>query len=181
MGASCSVRSESPESGADCLDTFEREVDYLYGTLQRLGARSADIDDLLQDIFVVLYRHWPTLDLSRPLRPWLFGVAFRVVRAHRRRRSRETPYLGLDPEDASPSPEGRLQGQESLAALRAALEQVPSQRRSVLVKHDLEGLEVVDIARELSMTKFGVYARLYKARKELASAVRRLLKEGVRV
>jgi len=182
MGALCSVAAESPESpesGADCLDTFEREVDYLYGTLQRLGARAADIDDLLQDIFVVLYRHWPTLDLSRPLRPWLFGVAFRVVRAHRRRRSRESPYIGLDPEDAAPSPEGRFQGQESLAALRLALLQVPSQRRSVLIKHDLEGLEVVDIARELAMTKFGVYARLYKGRKELASAVRRLLREGV--
>ena len=51
-------------------------------------------------------------------------------------------------------------------------------RRSVLVKHDLEGLEVIDIARELSITKFGVYARLYKGRKELAAAVRRLRKEG---
>ncbi|MES1175583.1 MAG: sigma-70 family RNA polymerase sigma factor [Myxococcales bacterium] len=175
-----SVRSNPPESARDCLDSFAREVDYLYATLQRLGARPADIDDLLQDIFVVLYRHWPTLDLSRPLRPWLFGVAFRVARAHRRRRSRETPYTGLDPEDAAPGPEGRLQGEQSLAALRVALEQVPTQRRSVVIKHDLEGLEVIDIARELSMTKFGVYARLYKGRKELASAVRRVLKEGAR-
>jgi len=47
------------------------------------------------------------------------------------------------------------------------------------MKHDLDGLDIVDIARELSMTKFGVYARLYKGRKELASAVRRLAKGGV--
>jgi len=178
MGALRSVRSDPTASGRDCLDTFAREVDYLYATLQRLGARSADVDDLLQDIFIVLYRNWGTLDLSRPLRPWLFGVAFRVVRAHRRRRSRETPDTGLDSEDAAPGPEGRLQGQQALAALKVALEQVPTQRRSVLIKHDLEGLEVVDIARELSMTKFGVYARLHKGRKELASAVRRILKEG---
>jgi hypothetical protein len=32
----------------------------------------------------------------------------------------------------------------------------------------------------MSISRFGVYARLRKARKELASAVRRLLKEGVR-
>ena len=43
-----------------------------------------------------------------------------------------------------------------------------------MIKHDLEGLEIIDIARQLSITKFGVYARLYKGRKELASAVRRL-------
>jgi len=57
---------------------------------------------------------------------------------------------------------------------------VPASRRSVVIKHDLEGLEVLDIARELAITKFGVYARLYKGRKELASAVRRLRKEGPR-
>jgi len=182
MGSLRPVRSDlpSPEPETSCIDTFAREVDYLYGTLQRLGARPADIDDLLQDIFVVLYRHWPTLDLTRPLRPWLFGVAFRVVRAHRRRRARETSYADLDPEDAGPSPERWFQGQESLETLKAALERVPAVRRSVIIKHDIEGLEVIDIARELSMTKFGVYARLHKGRKELASAVRRLLKEGVR-
>ena len=82
MGSLRSVRSvlplPAPDSG--CLDTFEQELDYLFGTLQRLGARPGDMDDLLQDIFLILYRNWPTLDTTRALRPWLFGVAFRVVR-----------------------------------------------------------------------------------------------------
>ena len=181
MGSLHSIWSPArvPEPVRNCVDTFEREIDYLYGTLQRLGAPPADIDDLLQDIFVVLYRHWPTLDLNRPLRPWLFGVAFRVVRAQRRRRAREAPWGGLDPEDSGDGPDRKLESNESLAILWAALEHVPSGRRSVVMKHDLEGLEIVDIARQLSMSKFGVYARLYKGRKELASAVRRLLREGV--
>jgi DNA-directed RNA polymerase specialized sigma24 family protein len=85
----------------------------------------------------------------------------------------------LDPEDGAPSPEGWLQDQESLALLSAALGRVPFVRRSILIMHYLEGLEVNDIARRLSITKFGVYARLYKGRKELAAAVRRLCKEGV--
>jgi RNA polymerase sigma-70 factor (ECF subfamily) len=170
----------APAPGAACLETFDRELDYVYGTLQRLGARPGDIEDLLQEIFVALYRNWPVLDTTRSLRPWLFGVAFRVVRTHRRRRARETPFAVLDPTDTGPGPEGWLQGQESLALLSAALEHVPASRRSVVIKHDLEGLEVLDIARELAITKFGVYARLYKGRKELASAVRRLRKEGPR-
>jgi RNA polymerase sigma-70 factor (ECF subfamily) len=158
----------------DCLEAFERELDYVYGTLQRLGARPGDTEDLLQEIFLILYENWGTLDTSRSLRPWLFGVAFRVVRTHRRRRAREAPSAELDPEDGAPDPEGWVQGQQSLALLWAAMQQVPESRRSVLIKHDLEGLEVIDIARELSITKFGVYARLYKGRKELAAAVRRL-------
>jgi len=169
----------APAPQGNCLETFDRELDYLFGTLQRLGAHLGDMDDLLQEIFVVLYRNWPDLDTTRPLRPWLFGVAFRVVRTHRRRRARETPHGELDPADGAPNPEGWLQGQESLALLSAALKCVPPVRRSILTMHYLEGLRVVDIARQLSITKFGVYARLYKGRKELASAVRRLCKEGV--
>ena len=181
MVAPCSLRSDLPVPAPDghCLETFDRELDYLFGTLQRLGARPGDVDDLMQEIFVVLCRNWPNLDTTRPLRPWLFGVAFRVVRTHRRRRARETPHAGLDPEDGAPSPEGWLQEQESLALLSAALECVPPVRRSILVMHYLEGLQVTGIARQLSITKFGVYARLYKGRKELASAMRRLCKEGV--
>ena len=173
-------KSPLPAPEANCLETFDRELDYIFATLQRLGARPADVDDLLQEIFLVLYRNWPTLDATRSLRPWLFGVAFRVIRTQRRRRARETPYEGLDPEDIAPDPEGWVQAQESLALLSAALQQIPSLRRSVVIKHDLEGLDVIDIGRELSITKFGVYARLYKGRKELAAAIRRLWKEGVR-
>ena len=170
----------SPEPDATCIEAFDRDLDYIFATLQRLGARPGDIEDLMQEIFLVLYRNWPDLDTSRSLRPWLFGVAFRVVRMHRRRRMRESPFGELEREDEGPSPESRLQGQESLAMLYAALQLVPLARRSIVIKHDLEGLEIIEIARELSMTKFGVYARLYKGRKELAAAVRRLAKEDVR-
>ena len=161
-----------PETG--CLDTFDRELDYVYGTLQRLGARPSDMDDLLQDVFLILHSNWSTLDTTRRLRPWLFGVAFRVVRTQRRRRARECCDPELDPIDSALGPEAFLQEQESLALLSAALDRIPAGRRSVVVMHDIDGLEVVDIAHKMGMTKFGVYARLYKGRKELASVVRRL-------
>ena len=169
-----------PRAETACLDAFERELDYLFWTLQGLGARSHDTEDLLQDIFAVLHKNWPTLDTTRPLRPWLFGVAFRTVKTHRRRQARETPHDGLDPTDAAPDPEDALQSQEAVALLTVALQRVPEARRSVVVLHDLEGVEVSEIARRLSITKFGVYARLHKGRKELAAAVRRLQRDRVR-
>ena len=175
------IRSPAPVPApkGDCLETFDRELDYVFGTLQRLGARPGDIEDLLQEIFVALHRNWPILDTTRSLRPWLFGVAFRVVRTHRRRRAREAPHAGLDPEDGSPTPEAWLQGQESLALLSAALQHVPGvaavrPRSSTTWKVSTSSTS----RASSSITKFGVYARLYKGRKELASAVRRLQKEG---
>ena len=47
--------------------------------LRRLGVPAAEVEDLAHDVFVVLHRNWPTLDTERPLRPYLFGVAFRIV------------------------------------------------------------------------------------------------------
>jgi RNA polymerase sigma-70 factor (ECF subfamily) len=165
-----------PES--TCVDAYDRELDYLFETLQRLGAGPREIEDLAQEVFVVLHRNWSTLDKTRPLRPYLFGVAFRVVCAHRRRQKREIPYPTVDAEDAGASPEGQVQNKESVALLMAALERVPLPRRAVLVMHELDGVPIADVAERLSISRFGAYARLRKAHRELASAVRRLLKEG---
>jgi RNA polymerase sigma-70 factor (ECF subfamily) len=170
----------APAPESSCVEAYDRELDYLFETLQRLGAAPREVEDLAQEVFVVLHRNWPLFDTTRPLRPYLFGVAFRIVCAHRRRRAREIPYPGLDAPDGGSSPEGALQSKQSLELLMAALERVPLPRRVVVVMHDLDGVPIADVARQLSITRFGAYARLRKARKELAGAVRRLLQEGVR-
>ena len=168
-----------PSPEPSCLEVYERELNYLFETLQRLGAHPREIEDLAQEVFVILHRNWPTLDLSRPFRPYLFAIAFRIVCAHRRRRSREVPYAVLEMEDQSLSPEGSLQSKESVRVLLTALDAVPLPRRAVVIMHDLDGVAIVDVAAKLAITRFGAYARLKKARKELASALRRLLREGV--
>ena len=71
-----------------------------------------------------------------------------------------------------------LQNKESITLLLTALESVPLVRRAVVVMHDLDGTPIVDIARTLSISRFGAYARLRKGRKELTAAVRRLLRGG---
>jgi RNA polymerase sigma-70 factor, ECF subfamily len=173
-----------PSPAADleisCLSVYERELDYLFETLQRMGASPREIEDLAQEIFLILLRNWPSLDVSRPFRPYLFAVAFRVVCAHRRRRGREVPHAYLEAEDPAVGPEESLQSKQSAHLLMAALDTIPLPRRAVVVMHDLDGFPIVEVAARLSLTRFGAYARLRKARKELASALRRLLKEGVR-
>jgi RNA polymerase sigma-70 factor (ECF subfamily) len=169
-----------PTPASTCLQAFEREIDYLFATLQRLGAAPSELEDLAQEVFIVLHRNWPTLDTDRPLRPYLFGVAFRIVCAHRRRWSREIPYPALEKDDGAPSPEGSLVSKESCALLWTALESVPLLRRAVVVMYELDGVPIADVARTLSISRFGAYARLRKGRKELTAAVRRLSRGGSR-
>ena len=126
------VRPPAAERVADheCVQAFDRDLDYIFGTLRRLGAPPAEVEDLAHDVFVVLLRNWAALDKSRPLRPYLFGIAFRIVRAHRRRHVREVPHhSALESADERPGPEWLLQSHEASALLQAALERVPLTRR----------------------------------------------------
>lgn len=168
-----------PANEHPCIQAYDAELEYIFETLRRLGARPSEIEDLAHEVFVVLFRNWPTIDTSRPLRPYLFGIAFRIVSAHRRRRGRETPFAAPEVEDASLDPERDLQSRQSVALLLAALECVPLKRRAVVIMYELDGLTIVDIARTLSISRFGAYARLHKGRNELAAAVRRLQKQAV--
>lgn len=180
MGYLRQVRSAAPnaERETSCLAAYERELDYLLHTLQRLGANRRDVEDLAQEVFIILHRNWQDIDLGRPFRPYLFGVAFRVACAHRRRSGREVPCAFIEAEDQDIGPEETIQSKQSAHILMAALDTVPLPRRAVVIMHDLDGVPMVDIAARLSITRFGAYARLRKARKELASALRRLLREG---
>jgi RNA polymerase sigma-70 factor (ECF subfamily) len=157
---------------------FDQELDYVFAALRRLGAPPSDIEDLAHDVFVVLFRNWPTLDTQRPLRPYLFGIAYRIVCAHRRRRLREVPHPAPDSEDAGPSPEKSLQSLEATALLQAALERVPLPRRAVIIMHELDGIAITEVAEALSISRFGAYARLHKGHRELAAALRRLERQG---
>ncbi len=168
-----------PVAENECVQAFDRELDYVFATLRRLGAPPSEVEDLAHDVFVVLFRNWATLDTERPLRPYLFGIAFRIVCARRRRRLREVPQPASEPEDPGPSPERTLQAREASALLSAALERVPLPRRAVVIMHELDGIPIAEIAKELSITRFGAYARLRKGHKELAAALRRLQARGV--
>jgi RNA polymerase sigma-70 factor (ECF subfamily) len=167
------ARISSPDlvSQSDCIGAFQREFDYLCRTLRRLGIPSSDLEDLVHEVFLVLSRRWHDYDPSFPLRPWLFGIAFRVASAHRRRSAREVPHAELEIEDLAPQPEQAVAAVQSRAIVLAALEHVPLERRAVLVMHDLDGASIREVASVLSIPRFTAYSRLRKARKEFAAAV----------
>jgi RNA polymerase sigma-70 factor (ECF subfamily) len=62
------------------------------------------------------------------------------------------------------SPSGQVQRQELVLRVAAALEQLPEDQRDVLVRRDLQGASVADIAAELGRTPKSVAALLYRAR-----------------
>lgn len=164
----------------DCLQAYQRELDYLIGSLRRLGVPYSDTEDVLHEVFLVMLTRWDDYDRARPLRPWLFGIAFRVASSHRRRGTREV--LGDDHEaaDLRQGPDDDVAAMQSRALLLTALAQVPIERRAVLIMHEVDETSMRDIAKQLAIPLFTAYSRLRKGRQELDSALVRLKKGGSR-
>lgn len=173
-----SVAPRIPPSDEACLEAFQRELDYVCRTLRRLGTWPSEVEDLAQEVFLALRRSWPDYDASRPLRPYLFGIAFRIASAYQRKRSREVAFGIVEISDAGPGPDEVLQTKQVRAMVLRALEKIPLPRRAVLVMHDLDDVPVSEVAAVLAIPRFTAYSRLRKARREFETAMRRVLKEA---
>ena len=156
------------------LEAYQQEISYVFHALRWLGVRPPEIEDLAQEVFIALRRSWSRYDQSRPVRPYLFGVAFRVVSMQRRKGHREMAFANLDVRDGGPGPDDELQVKQAREMVLRALEKIPLRRRAVLVMHDLEEVPMAEVAATLSIPLFTAYSRLRKARSELEAAVRRI-------
>jgi RNA polymerase sigma-70 factor (ECF subfamily) len=157
---------------------YDSELAYVWGCLRRLGVPDRDLEDLAHDVFVVVHDRLRTYDPRRPLRPWLFGIAFRVASHYRRsaRHRREVPSEHVE-RAPDPSAEDAPERRELRALLIEALDTIPLERRAVLVLHDLDGATAPQIAEALEIPLNTVYSRLRTARQELAGSVERVTRE----
>jgi RNA polymerase sigma-70 factor (ECF subfamily) len=176
--ASNSGTTSASDDGGDCLAAYQEELSYILRTLQRLGVDSNDVEDLAQEVFLVLRRTWRIYDPTRALKPYLFGIAFRVASAHKRRRWREVPFAFVESTDPAPTPDRELEANQARALVLSALQEIPLPRRAVLVMHDIDHVSVKETAATLSIPLFTAYSRLSKARTELGTAIRRMLARG---
>jgi RNA polymerase sigma-70 factor, ECF subfamily len=155
---------------------FEAEFSYVFRTLHRLGVRRADLEDLTHEVFVAVHRAYEQYDPRRPIRPWLFGIAFRIALDYRRRAryTRERPDDGvLEPVDTAPLADERLAKEQARRLVIAALDDVELDRRAMLVLHDLDGQSMPEIAHALGIPLNTAYSRLRLAREQLKAAVLR--------
>jgi RNA polymerase sigma-70 factor (ECF subfamily) len=161
-------------SAPDFATAYDAEFEGVWLYLRRLGVPPADVEDAVHDVFVVAHRRYGSYDSTRPLRPWLLGIAFRVAAQWRRQRRHE---VGLDETaqevpDAGQGPDDAVASRQVQSQLHAALGALDLPQRAVVVMHDLHGLSAPEIAEELGVPLNTVYSRLRLGRSKLAVALR---------
>ncbi|HLP02635.1 MAG TPA: sigma-70 family RNA polymerase sigma factor [Opitutaceae bacterium] len=144
----------------------------------RFARRRADLEDLVQDVFVRLVRALPSWRAEQPFLHWLRRVAVNAGRDHCRReavRSRWAAAPSADPD--APPPEAIAPGTDPAARLaadeaKALLAHLPPDDRTLLTLHYLEGWEFARIGELLGWSGPATKLRAFRARRRLQSLLK---------
>jgi RNA polymerase sigma-70 factor (ECF subfamily) len=135
----------------------------------RATRRHDDTEDMLHDTFLVAARIAAKYDGRASCRPWLIGIAARLVQQRAQRIARVTRYLSrlARLRDGVRNPLPELEARSSLNALDRRLDRMSAGKRIVLVMAEVEGLTCPEIADALDIPIGTVWTRLHHARREL--------------
>lgn len=157
-------------------DVYREHFAFVWRAAKRLGAAGGSLDDVVQEVFVVVHRRLGDFEGRSSVKTWLFGIALRVVRDHRRaaRRRPVEPAVDVDSlESNANGPAENAERAEAVRVLHALLDQLADERREIFVMADLEQMTMPEIAETLGLNVNTAYARLRLARQEFEQALER--------
>jgi RNA polymerase sigma-70 factor, ECF subfamily len=147
---------------------YSRHMPPVYRYALRMTGSQSDADDVVQELFLALIRNARGYDPERgELRSYLYGLARRLIL---RRLPSEAPMNDDTPEPAvEDDPFERLDLEQRLELVRAAVASLPAGYREVVVLCDLEEMAYADAAVTMGCAVGTVRSRLHRARAMLLS------------
>ncbi|MBI3854883.1 MAG: sigma-70 family RNA polymerase sigma factor [Planctomycetes bacterium] len=148
-----------------------RHGNRVYQLAYRLTRSTADAEDVLQDVFLKLYRSWPPVSACENLDGWLTRVVTNacidLLRSRRCRGSTAEPASLARLSAPGACPGRALEAREFDEKLRAALEELPPREMAALILFDHEGLRAKEVGRILNLTEGTVRRYVFEARRKV--------------
>ncbi|MBP9112196.1 MAG: sigma-70 family RNA polymerase sigma factor [Polyangiaceae bacterium] len=175
------IGSEAPESSGSIpappssrtrssfRDLYERESSFVWRSLRRFGVHERDIEDKLQEVFLVAHRKFDQFEeRGFGSRAWLYQIA-RCVASDARRHARRHPVeldndIGATKPDCALSPEDTFEQQEVSRRLTTALLALDEDKRQLLLLYEVEGMTAPELVEIFDIPLNTVYSRLRAAR-----------------
>lgn len=147
----------------DLVAVMERPLFY-YAT--KLTGNAEAALDVLQDVWIQVFRTVARLKDPSSLRPWLYrithGVAVDRIRRHVSREQAEEAHVAGREDASEPSFTA-----EHAAAIHVALDELGPKHREVLVLHFLEDFSLAQIATITGCSEGTVKSRMYYAKRAM--------------
>ena len=159
------IRRGDPGSREALYHRYKRRVFAL--AVRIVGA--GDAEEVSQEAFIRIFRGLPKFRGDSALGTWIYRLSVNAALSHRARRG-AVPGAASDPEVpvAAALIEGPPSGDAVLRArLERALWRLPVGYRTVIVLHDVEGLEHEEVAQILGCHVGTSKSQLHKARGKL--------------
>jgi RNA polymerase sigma-70 factor (ECF subfamily) len=157
----------SKQTFESLVEAYSREI---FAYLWRLMGGESSAEDCLQETFLRAFRAYARFEPHGSARAWLYKIATNIARTQRRRESRLSDQeIAFDVArikgDFSTLDE--IEKRETLAAVAAAVNQLPHKQRTALILRKYQGLSYAEISVALGGTEDAARANVYQALKRL--------------
>ena len=156
---------------------FRAHFAFVRRVLRRCGITEPELDDAVQEVFLVVHRRIGDFEGRASETTWLYAVAVRVAstlrRSARREQARRDRVGDTMHGGGTIDPEAELSRQEAGELLDRLLEDLDTTKRTVFVLAELEGLPVPEIATIMEANVRTTHSRLRLARKRVDAALQR--------
>jgi len=143
----------------------------------RAGPGGRHADDVLQDVWLDVFRHLPRLADPQAFRAWVYRIARdRAFGLLRKSQRAEQPLGETDVPDESDDDNGF--DAEDAERIHAALDLLPPEQREVLVLRFIEAMSYEGIARVTSQPLGTVRSRLHYAKRALRTLLENQVPKG---
>jgi RNA polymerase sigma-70 factor (ECF subfamily) len=146
---------------------FEQEKRHVHATLYRILGSNQHVDDLLQEVFISVFRGLHNFRGESSLSTWIDRCTVRAAFAHIRG-ARGRHHLELVPEGLAaeaPSAERRTLAREATRRLYDTLASLEPKHRLAFILHAIDGRSVAEVAELMQATVVATKARVWRARR----------------
>jgi RNA polymerase sigma-70 factor (ECF subfamily) len=157
-------------------EVYAEQFDFVWRAARGLGMGTGNVDDVVQEVFLIVHRKLHTLETPRAIRSWLFGITRRVCKDHRRSLARRGPHVELDQQrevDPGKDPQAHLVGRQELLIVERYVDGLDEENRALFFLTLLEGLPIADAAKALNLNANTTYSRVRILRQELQGLLTR--------
>ena len=131
----------------------------------------ADVEDILQEVFIKIHRGLERLADDARLQAWVYQITRNAVIDHYRRVEQNVEVPSERPDVVAEEDGGEGAESEVAAWLRPLAEDLPEKYREALLLTDIEGLTQKELAERLDISLSGAKSRVQRAREKLKDAL----------
>lgn len=163
-------------ASSSVADIFRELAPFVWRALRRLGVADRDVDDMVQEVFVVVHRKLPEFEGRSSIRTWVYGICVRTASDYRNRAhiKRETFPETMPEQHAAHDAHEALARHEARALLDRVLDGLDEDKRAVFVLYEIEELGMAEVAEALECPLQTAYSRLHSARKMVEEGIARM-------